>query len=250
MAPRFRQMPTSSYQAITLIPLIRKMIIQILVRRRRWSLITNKERTMRDGLCFSTRVLTRYFFAPKVWFGFPKCNVGVAIAVGVAVRSEWKLFCQFQIARRSVRIVRAASCVCVRPNLNPGWHQPPSGNHLLTKLYQSCSMWRQEDDSSTPCPTPGKPLTRTWWLPPPAATRCHPMQQFQTIPCPIPITAWQPFDYLWIRVWPKSGWVWAQLLDTVWHKFLVLSQSAGTPDPCNCRNPPHCTSNAAVWLLK
>ena len=143
MAPRFRQMPTSSYQAITLIPLIRKMIIQILVRRRWWSLITNKERTMRDGFCFSTRVLTRYFFAPKVWFGFPKCNVGVAIAVGVAVRSEWKVL--LSVLNWKAKRQDCASCeLCVRPNLNPGWHQPPSGNHLLTKLYQSCSMWRQQ----------------------------------------------------------------------------------------------------------
>ena len=43
MAPRFRQMPTSSYLAITLIPLIRKMIIQIFASRRKMILIVDHE---------------------------------------------------------------------------------------------------------------------------------------------------------------------------------------------------------------
>ena len=60
MAPRFRQMPTSSYQAITLIPLIRKMITQILVRRKRMIIGREKEMTMRDSFVISTIVLTRY----------------------------------------------------------------------------------------------------------------------------------------------------------------------------------------------
>ena len=78
--------------------------------------------------------------------------------------------------------------------------KPPSGNHL-TKLYHQCvpntttsalcqtvpqwvehhqivpltsqHIWRQ-DDSSTPCPTPGKPLTRTCDQAIPGKTGCTP----------------------------------------------------------------------------